>query len=300
MILFSDRVDPPRRSSDQPLRSTPEGWIVLERNVMAIFKEHRPGTLSYAELASADPNGSRDFYTTLFGWSMRDEDMGVHGIYTQFLKEGEVVGALYKLMKEQEEAGTPPNWGLYMAVENADAAAARAKDLGGQVIMGPMDIMDHGRMCVLADPVGAVFCVWQAKDHIGLGRKNENGALCWAENMTNDLAVSRAFYQGFFHWTTSEMDMGPAGVYVMLGHDQENLCCGMMQITPEMGPVPPHWLVYFAVADISATVAQAAGLGAATIVPPTEIPGGSQFSVLRDPQGAFFGVFQGSEEDCES
>lgn len=263
---------------------------------MSIFKEHQPGTISYVELASPDPDGSREFYMALFGWEVRDEDMGVHGIYTQFLKEGEVVGALYKLMKAQEEAGTPPNWALYVTVPDIESAAKRCKELGGQVIMGPMDVQEHGRMCVLADPVGAVFCVWQPRTHIGLGRKDEWNTLCWAENMTSNLDQSKAFYSAFFGWVATEMDMGEFGIYHMLGNSPETPCCGMKQISPEMGPVPPHWLGYFQVEDLAATHDKAASLGAQTMVPPTTIPGGSQFAVLRDPQGAHFGIYHGVDQ----
>lgn len=264
---------------------------------MAIYKEHRPGTLSYVELVSSDPNGSREFYSNLFGWSFRDEDMGEHGIYTQFLKEGDVVGALYKLMPHQAEAGMPPHWGVYLTVENVADATAKAKELGGSVIMGPMDVDDHGKMCVLADPVGAVFSIWEPVNHIGLGRKDEDGTLCWAENMTNDLEKSKKFYQDFFAWTGTEMDMGEAGTYHMLGLSPEAPSCGMMPISPEMGPIPPHWLAYFLVDDLDATLARATGLGAVEVLSTTPLPGGSRFAVYADPQGAHLGIYQNGE-DC--
>jgi len=56
----------------------------------------------------------------------------------------------------------PPNWTPYIAVENTDAAMARARELGGTVIAGPIDVYDQGRMAFLQDPTGAVFAVWQA------------------------------------------------------------------------------------------------------------------------------------------
>ena len=266
---------------------------------MAIFKEHRPGTLCYVELVSPDPDASRKFYMNLFGWEVQEEGMGEHGIYTQFLKEGEIVGALYKLMKEQVEAGIPPSWGTYLTVMDADASAEKIKELGGRVIMGPMDVSDYGRMCVVADPVGAVFQVWQPRKNIGVGRMDEANTLCWAENMTNDLEKSKAFYQGLFNWTTSEMPLGENGVYHLLGNTPETWCCGMMQITPEMGATPPNWLAYFQVEDLAATIGTASGLGAETVVTTTTIAGGGQFAVIRDPQGAFLGLYQKATDNCE-
>jgi predicted enzyme related to lactoylglutathione lyase len=54
--------------------------------------------------------------------------------------------------------------------------------------------------------------------------------------------------------------------------------------------VPPYWMPYFAVADVDATAERAAVLGATVVLPPTDVPDGPRLSVLRDPQGAVFGV----------
>jgi hypothetical protein len=54
--------------------------------------------------------------------------------------------------------------------------AAKARQAGGQVVVEPFDVMDSGRMAVLADPEGAAFCVWQARNHKGAKIVNEHGA----------------------------------------------------------------------------------------------------------------------------
>jgi predicted enzyme related to lactoylglutathione lyase len=266
-----------------------------ERNAMARCNEHPPGSLCYVELASPDPAASRQFYGSLFGWTVRNEDMGEHGIYTQFLKEGDVTGALYELQPQQKEAGMPPSWGLYLSVKDVDTSAAKLAELGGNIVMGPMDVFDHGRMVIAADPMGAVFCLWQARQNIGVERKDEHGALCWGEIMTSDTDRALTFYRGLFGWDLSAMEMGSeaGGTYHMLGNGPEAMTCGMMQITPDMGPVPPSWLAYFMVDDIQATCDRATELDARVLVSPTPIPGGSRFAVIRDPQGAHCGLFQG-------
>ena len=65
-----------------------------------------------------------------------------------------------------------------------------------------------------------------------------------------------------------------------------------MQITPDMGPVPPNWMVYFAVDDVDATVAKAQSLGANVLVPGMDIPEVGRFATLTDPQGAAFSIFK--------
>jgi len=264
---------------------------------MPQFKTHAPGTACYVELVSPDPDGSRDFYMTLFGWDVRNEDLGEHGIYTQFLKDGDVVAALFKLSDEMAAAGTPPNWGVYLSVEDVDKEAERAKDLGASVIMGPMDVFTHGRMTVLGDPQGAVFCLWQAKDHLGVGCKDEPGALCWTEIMTSNAAAAVDFYSQFFGWTSQEMPLGEGQPpYIILGPTPETPSTGLIEIQPEMGPIPPHWLAYFQVDDLAVTHGKAVDLGAKSLMPPTDIPGGSQFCMIQDPQGAVCGIYQAGPE----
>jgi predicted enzyme related to lactoylglutathione lyase len=65
-----------------------------------------------------------------------------------------------------------------------------------------------------------------------------------------------------------------------------------MEIAKEWGPVPSHWLPYFAVEDCDRTVEKAKGLGAKVLAPPMDIPDTGRFSVLQDPQGAAFAVIR--------
>lgn len=257
---------------------------------MATVTQHAPGTFCWPELATTDQQGAKTFYTTLFGWEFSDSDMGGGESYTMLKLAGRDVGALYSMREEQRGQGIPPHWNSYVAVESADQAAAKAKALGGQVLMEPFDVFDAGRMAIVKDPTGAVFCVWQAKAHIGAGVLNELGALCWTELMTTDTGKAGTFYTGLFDWKAEAMPMAPMTYTIFKSGTAQ--AGGMMAITPEMGPVPPHWMVYFAVADCDAAVAKAKGLGAKVAVPPTDAPNVGRFAVLRDPQGAHFSVIR--------
>jgi len=259
--------------------------------IMPEYKTHAPGTFCYAELVTPDPAASGDFYMTLFGWSRNDQDLGEFGIYTQYELDGKVVAAQFKMPPEQEGAGVPPNWGQYVSVADVDDACARAGDLGGQVVMGPMDVFEHGRMAVLADPQGAVFCLWQPKENIGVDLKGDPGSMCWNELLTNDTGSAGAFYGGLFGWEPRAQDMGDLGTYTIMMRGGGDMAAGMIAIQPDMGPIPPHWLVYFAVPDCDAGRNEAEGLGARVLVPPTDIPETGRFSVIQDPVGAVFAIF---------
>ena len=67
---------------------------------------------------------------------------------------------------------------------------------------------------------------------------------------------------------------------------------GMMEIRPEMGPVPPNWLPYFMVEDCDVVANKAAATGGKLNVPPTDIPNVGRFSVIQDPQGAMFAIIK--------
>ena len=92
-----------------------------------------------------------------------------------------------------EQKGMPPHWTAYVAVESADAAAEKAKQLGGTVVAPPFDVFDAGRMAVLQDPSGAFFSVWQAKPHIGSGVAGETGTVAWNELMTRNIDAAGGF-----------------------------------------------------------------------------------------------------------
>lgn len=251
---------------------------------------YKPGTFVWVELGTIGSEAAKKFYTELFGWDFTDNPMGPGMVYTMLKKNGKEVGALYELMPDLKAQGVPPHWLSYALVDNADESAATAKELGGTVIKEPFDVMTFGRMAVIQDPTGAVFALWQAKDHKGASLVNGPGSLCWNELMTTDTAKDGEFYSGLFGWGKDVQNFGPME-YTMFTND-ERPTAGMFQITPEMGAVPPNWLVYFAVDDCDATVKKAGELGAQTLKPADDIPGIGRFAVLQDPQGAVFAVIK--------
>jgi len=204
--------------------------------------------------------------------------------------DGKNAGALYPLDKEKQAQGIPPHWLSYASVTNADETAAKAKELGATILAGPFDVMTFGRMAVIQDPTSAVFALWQPKDHKGAGVVNVPNSFCWNELMTTDTAKDGDFYTGLFGWSKKTQNFGPLE-YTMFSNG-ERMAGGMLKITPEMGPIPPNWLVYFAVDDCDAKTQKANDLGATTMKPPDDIPGVGRFSILTDPQGAAFALIK--------
>ena len=255
---------------------------------MTTTTQHATGTFCWPELATTDQGGARSFYAGLFALKPREFPMGETATYTILENAGRDALALYSMHPGQRKLGLPPYWLSYVAVESADAAAKRALELGATALIEPFDVMELGRSAVLQDPLGATFALWEPRANKGVGVLDEPGSLSWTELMTTNPVKARAFYSGLFGWTAEEMTMGPSVYTVYKNADRPT--AGMMPITPEMGPVPPNWLPYFAVAATDAAVAKAIMAGGKVSVPPTTVPGVGRFAVLLDPQGAHFGV----------
>lgn len=263
---------------------------------MPAFKAHEPGTFCYAELVSTDPVATSAFYRELFGWDQRDNDLGEHGIYSHFHMNGAITGAQYKRNAEQEAAGVPPHWSVYIAVADVDAATDQAREMGANVLMQPFDVFDVGRMSVLQDPQGAAFSLWQEGTSCGVGVMDEPGAMCWQELMTSDTQGGQKFYTDLFGWQSETMNMGEMGDYTIFTRGVARDVGGMVQVPADHGPIPSHWLLYFEVAAVDVAHEAALKLGAKTIVPPTDIPTAGRFAVIQDPVGAVFGIYKSAKK----
>jgi uncharacterized protein len=112
-----------------------------------------PGALSWNDLVTPDVEASAAFYRDLFGWTI-EETPGSDARYWTITNEGRLNGGLLPMIPEGH-----PAWNLYFAVEDCDAAAARAGELGGGTIMGPMTLPNGSSFAILRDPQNAVFSV---------------------------------------------------------------------------------------------------------------------------------------------
>jgi predicted enzyme related to lactoylglutathione lyase len=252
---------------------------------------HAPGTPSWTELDTTDEVGALAFYGALFGWVDDPQPITETWSYHMQKLNGLEAAAIYQQSEEERGQGVPPHWNTYITAHDVDAVAEKAGETGGTVVFGPMDVFEAGRMAMLQDPQGAFFAVWQPKQHIGCRVKGEPGAMVWNELMTSDANAAIAFYGGLLGIERGET-MGPMD-YTSL-RVQGSDVAGVLQITPDMGPVPSNWMVYFGVSNVDETVAQAESLGGTVIVPATDIPDIGRFATLTDPQGAYFSIFKGA------
>jgi uncharacterized protein len=144
----------------------PEGaWICLweARAHRGAATVNEPGAWCWSDVNTRDPEGAKSFYGQVFGWQAAPMDPGDENGYTLWYLPGEIaedttpIGGMMP-MDENWPAEVPSHWGIAFAVDDTDATAARARELGGSVTMEPFDT-PVGRTAVLADPLGASFAV---------------------------------------------------------------------------------------------------------------------------------------------
>jgi predicted enzyme related to lactoylglutathione lyase len=247
---------------------------------------YEPGTPSWVDLGTPEIAAAASFYGGLFGWDVPEsENAEQTGGYRQAMKNGKPVAGMMPLMQE----GQPPAWSTYISVGDADATIARVKEAGGSVIAEPMDVMDLGRMAIFADPTGAVLGIWQPGAFIGAGIVSEPGAVVWNELNTRDPEAAKAFYGAVLDWAFEEREF-ETGTYTSLKVGDTSVG-GMIDITGRApDEVPAHWLVYFAVEDVDATVAKAKGTGGGVALEPFDIAEVGRIAIVKDPFGAVFAV----------
>jgi predicted enzyme related to lactoylglutathione lyase len=254
---------------------------------MSYVEKHLPGSFCWMELGTNDQLAGKSFYTSLFGWEYSDSPMGPNDYYTMFTLENRSVAAAYTLRPEQISQGVPPHWNLYISVESADTTTTRAAECGGTVFAGPFDVYTHGRMSVIADPTGAAFSVWEPKSHTGIGVQRQHGSFCWADLSTPDPARAAEFYKDVFGWSLRPGD----GDYLHIANGDEYIG-GIPPANQRAPHEPAHWLIYFQVDDCDAATAKAKELGANVFAGPMTIEHVGRMTVLADPQGAVFSLFQ--------
>ena len=194
-------------------------------------------------------------------------------------------------------------WNTYIACDDADITAAAVRDAGGAVIHEPRDAGPGGRTATCADPQGAVFRLWQARQRLGAQVANSPGSWNFSELHTSDLSVL-AFYSAVFGWEHDPL-MG-AGMIRVPGYGDHLAATIDPGIHERQASAPPGfadvvagiavtterpgWHVRFSVADRDDSVALAERLGATTLSSgETEW---TRDALIRDPQGAELNLSQ--------
>ncbi|MFF4695437.1 VOC family protein [Streptomyces chattanoogensis] len=245
------------------------------------------GAPCWVSLMARDLGAAQAFYSAVLGWTFRPASLGEE--FSIALLDGEPVAGIGALAQNFQVAVA---WTSYFAVEDADDTAARIRERGATVAVGPLKL-GPGRAALAADRDGATFGFWEGQTtawSVGHG-----SAPACLELRTRDAFDAAIFYAEVFGWASGE----PGGCEVTYEHDQVIISDGTHMVAAlrggavEAAPDPrvrPRWHVYFPVRDIEAVTAAAVAAGG-TVTPISPSPEGTGVqSVIRDPDGGLFTV----------
>jgi uncharacterized protein len=116
-----------------------------------------PGSLTWNELNTRDIEGSKAFYSSVFGWAWRDSSMG--GLpYVVWENHGTTVCGMQPMLGDEWPIDMPPHWMVYLAVHDCDISATDTLALGGRVLQPPTNL-PIGRYAVIEDGQGGIFSI---------------------------------------------------------------------------------------------------------------------------------------------
>lgn len=241
----------------------------------------KPGWIAWRELMTDDVAAARAFYGALFGWSfveapeLAGEARGFHGWIES---AGRRIGALWATTQ-------PSAWLTFVTVDDVASAAARMREEGGAVPIGPAPYPGLGTYAVLQDLEGAqlLAIAWDERS----SRLDDDvhpapGRFAWQTLGAREVPVAAARFAAAVGWTCHP---GPDGVLVAAGGVPQAEVHGLR------GP-RSRWVPYVLVDDVAATLDRAAVGGARIVSPARPLEGGGTAGVLIDPTGAVLGLLE--------
>ncbi len=249
------------------------------------------------ELMTPDVRSVAPFYSAVLGWNIPDAGTKMaNGSEYRMIDaaDGGAAGGVLTLTREMQSGGARPGWLPYFAVDDVDAAVAKATKHDAPPLMPPQTLPDVGRIAMIADPQGAPLYLMKPTPPPGKPDAQSDvfdvkkaGHCHWNELLTNEAPAAKSFYKSLLGWTIDEkMPMGAAGDYLFIDCEKERIGA----ISPTVKPATrPCWLLYFGVDDIGRARAAATTNGGRIVQEPREIPGGDHVFTATDPVGALVG-----------
>lgn len=245
------------------------------------------GAPCWTDLWTSDVDGSRRFYSELFGWEALESSPDLGG-YFMFARDGVPVAGG---MGDMGDVVANNAWKVYLATDDIARTVEEAAARGAEIFAPAIPVADLGVQAVLADPTGAALGAWQADTFPGFTVLDEPGSPSWFELYTRDYTSAVEFYRDVFKLDTEIIGDSDEFRYTTLrstgGSDQLAGIMDASAFLPE--GVPAHWIVYWEVSNVDATVATATKLGGSVIMEGTDTPYG-RMATLADTTGAQFKI----------
>jgi predicted enzyme related to lactoylglutathione lyase len=243
------------------------------------------GAPCWTDLFTSDVEGSRRFYSGLFGWEALEPSPEFGG-YFMFARDGVPVAGG---MGDMGDVRADNSWKLYLATDDIARTVQVTGVHGGQILAPAMPVADLGVQSILTDPSGAVLGAWQADTFPGFTVIGEPGSPSWFELYTRDYAAAVEFYRDVFQLGTQSMgDTDEFRYTTLLARSGGDQLAGIMEATSFLPEgVPAYWITYWEVSDVDATIATALKLGGSVVDQAVDTPYG-RMATLADTTRAQF------------
>jgi hypothetical protein len=242
------------------------------------------GAPCWTDLFTSDVEGSRKFYSELFGWEALEPSPEFGGYFMFSLNGKEVAGG----MGDMGDIKANNAWKVYLQTDDINATLEHAAKKGADVMGPAMAVADIGTQGLLMDPTGAHLGAWQPGTFQGFSVLGEPGSPSWFELHTSDFKKAVDFYESVFHWETASVgDTDEFRYSVMNEPGGDDQLAGIMDASSFLGTNASSWFIYWEVDDVVAATEKVVALGGSIIQAAEKTPYGTMATVA-DPSGAVF------------
>ena len=247
------------------------------------------GKFVWHDLLTDDVDGAKRFYGDLFGWEFRE----VNGLEYTLVESGGTPIAGIALHSPRDPADNESQWLSSLSVRNVDQAIHTARQEGGEVLEGPLDLPGRGRFAIIADPQGAVLALLRASGGDPVDAPLPTNAWIWSELWAHDTTESGNFYRALVGYEFKSVVEPSGDEYLLLERDG----------VPRAGLVPlpwkqiqSSWLSYVRVSSTKQILERTPALGGRIVLGP-EATGDDRLAVIADPKGAVLAVQEVGDAD---
>jgi hypothetical protein len=257
--------------------------------------ESTHGSVVHVELYSEDPEATRAFSETVFGWSVEPVE-GMEEEYDSWRAPNPPGGGIVGL----DGPFATPSTVLYLDVDDLGAAVASIVDAGGEILMEETAVPEMGVFAVFRDPGGVVSAAWEDRYEgeppeggwPAFTDDPEPGSVAHFELYSDDPAATRRLYDDVFGWTFEEVGDGD-DEYTM-ARPPTPPYGGLVAVTDEMVPGTMLFVLVDDAGDASRVVADAGGR---LLREPFDIEGWGRMAVLEAPGGVVQAVWENRPGD---
>lgn len=245
-----------------------------------------PGKVVWADLVTNDVDAAVDFYTRVFAWEARHDEVAG---YVELSHRGVVICSVVAF---DDDDVSPANarWLVSVSVPNVDDAVRRVELNQGSVLEAPENFPDRGRLAVVSDDQAAVFMLLRATGGDPVDDTLVVGAWGWAELWTRDVDKAVRFYENAFGYRSNRVEEASGESLVVLGTQ------GKPRATVVRLPwddVEPNWLPYIPVEDARDTLRRIETAGGTVLFTSDDVGSndrGTFAAIVVDPTGGVFAV----------